>query len=412
MPGKKVSWSFVGKAFVWFVSGFYHLRASILETEAPQDAPVMDRARMAPLLLLLLLPFAAAAPTAAPTGKSPPAAAKAPAPAPPVTPPKTLPACPLTGKPATKPTIPHSRCVEAQQLSCCADCADLTFPIQVLAIDVAAALEPGHEECEQLIEQLVCAVTCNPDSGYYFIDTPTGPYMQVCKAFAQQVYDKCSTLKVGDISVDMVIYNPEQLIKQAIVPLVAEAVPGFTAGVSDVGCYGGPQVLPATPLCCDPLAIPKTCPAGSVNTTGAEKIPGRKPDAKICAKYPYKTGTIPYKRPALPPTAFDKPTLPKPPLAPSSAPAPAPGSDSSPGPAMAPSSGSTVDGGSSPPTAPPPAPSTPSPPTAPPPAPSTPSPPFYPVLPIYPVFLYPVLPLFPVFLHPVLLYPVPSTSTP
>ncbi|CAI5514255.1 unnamed protein product [Closterium sp. Naga37s-1] len=340
----------------------------------------MDRARMAPLLLLLLLPFAAAAPTAAPTGKSPPAAAKAPAPAPPVTPPKTLPACPLTGKPATKPTIPHSRCVEAQQLSCCADCADLTFPIQVLAIDVAAALEPvtqglatapadvcqlfkGHEECEQLIEQLVCAVTCNPDSGYYFIDTPTGPYMQLCKAFAQQVYDKCSTLKVGDLSVDMVIYNPEELIKQAIVPLVAEAVPGFTAGVSDVGCYGGPQVLPATPLCCDPLTIPKTCPAGSVNTTGAEKVPGRKPDAKICAKYPYKPGTTPYKRPALPPTAYDKPTLPKAPSAPSSAPAPAPGSDAAPGSEMAPSSGGTVDGGSSPPTAPPPA--APSPPSSP-----------------------------------------------
>ncbi|CAI5474333.1 unnamed protein product [Closterium sp. Yama58-4] len=194
----------------------------------------MDRARMAPLLLLLLLPFAAAAPTAAPTGKSPPAAAKAPAPAPP----KTLPACPLTGKPATKPTIPHSRCVEAQQLSCCEDCADLTFPIQALAVNVTAALETvsqgyldmtkvspdvggtrlgangawmgdngtrigasaargmnalrGLEECEQLIEQLVCAVTCNPDSGYYFIDTPTGPNMQVCKAFAQQVYNKCS----------------------------------------------------------------------------------------------------------------------------------------------------------------------------------------------------------------------------
>ncbi|CAI5979654.1 unnamed protein product [Closterium sp. NIES-65] len=358
----------------------------ILETEAPQDAPVMDRARMAPLLLLLLLPFAAAAPTAAPTGKSPPAAAKAPAPAPPVTPPKTLPACPLTGKPATKPTIPHSRCVEAQQLSCCADCADLTFPIQVLAIDVAAALEPVTQGLATAPADVggtrlgaKGAWMGANDSGYYFIDTPTGPYMQVCKAFAQQVYDKCSTLKVGDISVDMVIYNPEQLIKQAIVPLVAEAVPGFTAGVSNVGCYGGPQVLPATPLCCDPLAIPKTCSAGSVNTTGAEKIPGRKPDAKICAKYPYKTGTIPYKRPALPPTAFDKPTLPKPP-------------------------------------------------------PLHPILPFYPVLPIYPVFLYPVLPiypvflypvlpiypvflypvlpLFPVFLHPVLLYPVPSTSTP
>ncbi|CAI7911062.1 unnamed protein product [Closterium sp. NIES-54] len=282
----------------------------------------MDRARMAPLLLLLLLfPFAAAAPTAAPTGKSPPAVAKAPAPAPPVTPPKTLPACPLTGKPATKPTIPHSRCVEAQQLSCCADCADLTFPIQVLAIDVAAALEPvtqglatapadvcqlfkGHEECEQLIEQLVCAVTCNPDSGYYFIDTPTGPYMQVCKAFAQQVYDKCSTLKVGDLSVDMLIYNPEELIKQAIVPLVAEAVPGFTAGVSA-------------------------------------------------------------------------------PSAPSSAPAPAPGSDASPGSEMAPSSGGTVDGGSSPPTAPPPAaPSPPPPPSIPSsPPPAAPSPPPPPSIP-------------------------------
>ncbi|CAI6003960.1 unnamed protein product [Closterium sp. NIES-64] len=61
---------------IWLVSGFYHPTANIEETEAPQDAPVMDRARMTPLLLLVLLPFAAAAPTAAPTGKSPPRSRK------------------------------------------------------------------------------------------------------------------------------------------------------------------------------------------------------------------------------------------------------------------------------------------------------------------------------------------------
>ncbi|GJP29003.1 hypothetical protein CLOM_g9 [Closterium sp. NIES-68] len=355
----------------------------------------MDRARMAPLFLLLLLPLAAAAPSAPPAGKSPPVGAKAPAPAPPgvATPPKTNPACPLTGKPPTKPVIPHSRCVEAQKLSCCEDCADLTFPIQALAINVTAAVEPatggaldpatippnvcalfqGHEECEQLVEQLVCAVTCNPDSGYYFIDTPTGPYMQVCTKFAQQLYDKCSKLSIGSLALSDIIYVPEDLIKGAIVPLIAQAVPGFTAGVGDVGCYGGPQVVPATPLCCDPLTIPQTCPTGSVNTTGAEKIPGRKPDQKICAKYPYKTGTTPFARPPLPATAFDKPSLP---VAPSSAPAPGSAMAPAPGSAMAPSPGGTVDGATPSPSSPaapsPASPSSPSSPTTSPSSPTTP----------------------------------------
>ncbi|CAI5977685.1 unnamed protein product [Closterium sp. NIES-64] len=161
----------------------------------------------------------------------------------------------------------------------------------------------GSETCELLVEQLVCAVSCNPDSGNYFSKSTGAPILNICTAFAQQVYDACGTLSLGELKVGDFLFTPADLIQSVLVPVISSAVPNFNASINDVGCYGGPEQVPSTPLCCDPLNVPRQCPKGAVNLTGSAGIVGRKPAAAICADFPYSATTVPFKRAPLPATA-------------------------------------------------------------------------------------------------------------
>ncbi|CAI5482095.1 unnamed protein product, partial [Closterium sp. Yama58-4] len=204
----------------------------------------------------------------------------------------TYPNCPLTGKPPTTPTVPPTRCVVASNLTCCAACSDINFAVQALAVNVTAAVEAaaggiidvstvpnsicpimkGHEMCERLVEQLACAVQCNPDSGNYLTGKPGKYMLQICTDHAQAIYDACSSLEVAGFVVSDAFVTPEDIIQQLLVPLVAQQIPGFNATVTDTACYSGPTVIPVTPLCCDPLNIPATCPPGAVNMTAAKNF--------------------------------------------------------------------------------------------------------------------------------------------
>ncbi|GJP38042.1 hypothetical protein CLOM_g22475 [Closterium sp. NIES-68] len=300
------------------------------------------------------------------------------------------PNCPLTGKPPTKPGVVPTRCVAAQQLSCCSDCSDLNYAVQSLAINVTAATEAafggfldlstvpssicpimkGHELCQSLMEQLVCAVKCNPDSGNYITGNPGKYMLQICADHAQQIYNACSSLEFAGFVLGETFATSDDLIQQALVPLISAQIPGFNATVAKTACYAGPTVMPITPLCCDPLTIPPTCPPGSVNITAAKDISGRPLDKTLCADFPYSNATTPFPPnggPASPPSAAAPsppsaaaPSLPaaappSPPLTPAPSPLPTPTPASPPAPAPAPT-----------PASPPPSP-TPAPPSSPPP---------------------------------------------
>ncbi|GJP28999.1 hypothetical protein CLOM_g5 [Closterium sp. NIES-68] len=250
----------------------------------------------AALLLLVLLPLASAQP---------------------------YPKCPLTGKLPKPAKVIHTRCPAAAKLSCCQDCFDLNYAIRALATNVTSVVDAntggmgtqlgvpadvcglfkGSETCELLVEQFVCAVSCNPDSGNYFSKASGAPILNVCSAFAQQVYDACGSLSLGELKVGDFLFTPADLIQSVLVPVIGSAVPNFNATISDVGCYGGPEQVPATPLCCDPLNVPRKCPKGAVNLTNTADIIGRKPAAAICADFPYSVTTVPFKRAPLPATA-------------------------------------------------------------------------------------------------------------
>ncbi|CAI5514253.1 unnamed protein product [Closterium sp. Naga37s-1] len=208
-------------------------------------------------------------------------------------------------------------------MSCCQDCFDLNYAIRALTTNVTSVVDAntggmgtqlgvpadvcglfkGSETCELLVEQLVCAVSCNPDSGNYFSKATGAPILNICTAFAQQVYDACGTLSLGELKVGDFLFTPADLIQSVLVPVIGSAVPNFNASINDVGCYGGPEQVPSTPLCCDPLNVPRQCPKGAVNLTGSAGIVGRKPAAAICADFPYSATTVPFTRAPLPATA-------------------------------------------------------------------------------------------------------------
>ncbi|CAI5993811.1 unnamed protein product [Closterium sp. NIES-64] len=278
------------------------------------------------------------------------------------------PNCPLTGKPPTKPTVPPTRCVGASNLTCCSACSDINFAVQALAVNVTAAVEAaaqglidvstvpnsicpimkGNEMCERLIEQLACAVQCNPDSGNYLTGKPGKYMLQICTDHGQAIYDACSSLEVAGIVVADFFTTPDDIIQQLLVPLVAQQIPGFNATVAKTACYSGPTLVPVTPLCCDPLTIPATCPPGAVNMTAAKNVSGRPLDPAICADFPYSNATMPFPPNASPPTpsapAPSPPApAPSPPAPAPSPPAPAPSPPApAPAPTIAPSPPSTV----------------------------------------------------------------------
>ncbi|CAI5534252.1 unnamed protein product, partial [Closterium sp. Naga37s-1] len=226
----------------------------------------------------------------------------------------------------------------------------------------------GNEMCERLIEQLACAVQCNPDSGNYLTGKPGKYMLQICTDHGQAIYDACSSLEVAGIVVADFFTTPDDIIQQLLVPLVAQQIPGFNATVAKTACYSGPTLVPVTPLCCDPLTIPATCPPGAVNMTAAKNVSGRPLDPAICADFPYSNATMPFPPNASPPTPSAP--APSPPAPAPSPPAPAP---SPPAPAPtppAPAPAPTI-------AAPPPSTASPSPPSAspPPPVPSSPPPP-------------------------------------
>ncbi|CAI7849900.1 unnamed protein product [Closterium sp. NIES-54] len=256
----------------------------------------------------------------------------------------TYPNCPLTGKPPTVPTVPPTRCVGASNLSCCAACSDINFAVQALAVNVTAAVEAaaqglidvstvpnsicpimkGNEMCERLVEQLACAVQCNPDSGIYLTGKPGKYMLQICTDHGQAIYDACSSLEVAGIVVADFFTTPDDIIQQLLVPLVAQQIPGFNATVTKTACYAGPTLVPVTPLCCDPLTIPATCPPGAVNMTAAKNVSGRPLDPAICADFPYSNATMPFPPNASPPTPSAPAPLPPAPAPSPPAPAPAP----------------------------------------------------------------------------------------
>ncbi|CAI5929059.1 unnamed protein product [Closterium sp. NIES-64] len=255
----------------------------------------------ATLSLLVLTPFnaanAALAPSSAPeeyaaglavTGL---AAGAAPAAA-------AFPICPRTGARPVKPTVPPIRCLSAAQYTCCSSCEDFVISLQQNAVNATAlllAVAPSlvlqladstlgsdYQSCDVtgpytegqfILEQFICGITCNPDSGLYFALLPK-PTVSVCKNVSQQFYGAVKDVTFPGFpgTLGSFVNSPDTFTRQLF--------QGFATavGIKDLqvnfvdpllkACWnmtGRP--LPAAAGCCDPFILPATCPRNLLDTT-------------------------------------------------------------------------------------------------------------------------------------------------
>ncbi|CAI5463539.1 unnamed protein product [Closterium sp. Yama58-4] len=224
------------------------------------------------------------------------------------------PLCPLTQKPPQKPTIVPSRCVDAAEASCCENCFDVGFALSgVLANETTilsqfapslarllggteiqlCSLFVGFHDCANELEQVNCAVNCNPDSGNYVRKgegVGANPIFTMCDGYASKMFEDCKGLPVPGTTATFgqFLDSKERMLNKtfgAIFPALGytnttlEIVPGTT------GCYNGPAKINPRALCCDPLVPPANCPAGTVDDPRFKKLMNRKLDEHDCAVY-------------------------------------------------------------------------------------------------------------------------------
>eukprot|EP00475_Leptophrys_vorax_P034221 TRINITY_DN5498_c0_g1_i1.p1 TRINITY_DN5498_c0_g1~~TRINITY_DN5498_c0_g1_i1.p1 ORF type:complete len:284 (+),score=6.46 TRINITY_DN5498_c0_g1_i1:127-978(+) len=225
---------------------------------------------------------------------------------------QTYPNCALTGLPPAKPTAPHPRCPAANDMSCCTDCMDINTALQLVASNLSTlvtqvapgfeTLVPpemkvcdvftGQQQCASYVEEIICAVTCNPETGS-FVTTGTNKtlILSVCDAYAKTAYDACTGIELLGFKLTDLLSDPQSFIQGVVVNTVKVlGVPNFNATVAAAGvtdtCFNGASSKPATTACCDPLEVPDTCPAGTVNTTDYASVIGRPINATACPAVP------------------------------------------------------------------------------------------------------------------------------
>ncbi|CAI5458277.1 unnamed protein product [Closterium sp. Yama58-4] len=209
-----------------------------------------------------------------------------------------FPACWYSGLLPVRPNVTVTRCLDAAEWTCCSDCEDRKYAVVEASTDgrvILNQVSPGlgdkftnvnmmvcaqfseFQQCQLLLEQVVCATGCNPDSGSYFKLINGTRVMQICNPFSQTVYQTCKDLTLpGVATLDRFFPTAERFMEDLFGKVgTAFGVYNFTVAVTpsdsdQTQCYNGPKKLPPMPFCCDPLPIPvEKCPARVMNFTDA-----------------------------------------------------------------------------------------------------------------------------------------------
>ncbi|CAI5532689.1 unnamed protein product [Closterium sp. Naga37s-1] len=161
------------------INSSYSSSLSPLSTTS-SSLPSLTRVTDPDACMLGTLPPISQPPEPAPSSEPSPGLSPEPAPPPPG--PVVYPACPFTKEPPTIPKRVSTRCPAAANKTCCGDCSDLGSALRLVGTnleDVVVLIDPslvgfvdsgfkmcdmftGGQMCEQAIEDLLCAVTCNP----------------------------------------------------------------------------------------------------------------------------------------------------------------------------------------------------------------------------------------------------------
>ncbi|GJP54342.1 hypothetical protein CLOM_g13442 [Closterium sp. NIES-68] len=200
--------------------------------------------------------------------------------------PQAYPPCPFTEQRPAKPNVTMTRCVDAAAWACCADCTDASNSLHGLTANQTVVLEmlkpeivtiignkdvqqcamfKGFDACSYDLEQLYCAITCNPDAGTYVnASSATSGVLAVCDAYATSVFNDCKDVPMmGQATLGSLLSNKDVFIKLVFSLLFARfsginvTVNVFPQGAS--GCYNGPKALPPKPVCCDSFTNTPGC---------------------------------------------------------------------------------------------------------------------------------------------------------
>ncbi|GJP29204.1 hypothetical protein CLOM_g19145 [Closterium sp. NIES-68] len=233
---------------------------------------------------------AALAPSSAPPGNAAGTAAGAAVAA--------YPICPRTGARPVKPIVPPIRCLSAAQYSCCSACEDFVISLQQNAVNATAlllAVAPSlvlqladstlgadYQSCDVtgpytegqfIVEQFICGITCNPDSGSYFTLLPK-PTASVCKNVSQQFYNAVKDVTFPGFpgTLGSFVNSPDTFTRQLFQGFaksvgIAELQVNFVDPKLQACWNMTGRPLPATAGCCDPFVLPSTCPTNLLNTT-------------------------------------------------------------------------------------------------------------------------------------------------
>ncbi|CAI5526076.1 unnamed protein product [Closterium sp. Naga37s-1] len=212
-------------------------------------------------------------------------------------PPALSQACPHTGLAPSATAIASTRCPAASAQSCCGACADLNAALGLASAslgDLVSLVSPealsfvqpsakacdafiGQTTCLQLLEDLTCALTCNPDAGAYVSATAAGTVISVCEALAQAVMEDCQGIDLGEVSLSRVAPDPSSfmsIVAASVTSLMGAA--DVTITVDNTGsCFNGTGLYPRYTACCDPLTIPPTCPPNSINSSYSSSLSSR-----------------------------------------------------------------------------------------------------------------------------------------
>ncbi|CAI5520689.1 unnamed protein product [Closterium sp. Naga37s-1] len=158
------------------------------------------------------------------------------------------PLCPLTKQPPSLPTVPYRRCMDAAAASCCTDCkeiqnalAGVSANVSIIMPQLLTPLGPmnevdysgttacdylyGLDDCQFHLEQLLCALTCNPDSGNYVFVKAGRPILRVCPTYAQEVFGYCKDVSLGTVLVGAGFPTKELLLGRLFTPLLPSSPP-------------------------------------------------------------------------------------------------------------------------------------------------------------------------------------------
>eukprot|EP00475_Leptophrys_vorax_P028227 TRINITY_DN4074_c0_g1_i1.p1 TRINITY_DN4074_c0_g1~~TRINITY_DN4074_c0_g1_i1.p1 ORF type:complete len:305 (+),score=-23.84 TRINITY_DN4074_c0_g1_i1:258-1172(+) len=196
-----------------------------------------------------------------------------------------FPLCPITGMKPSRPNVTVRHCPDAREYTCCKDCTEVVGALDAVSANesvILAQISPilsnalagrdvqlcslfvGFAQCSIELQNMNCAVMCNPDSGNYVKMVGGVPTLVVCDQYASLVYEACKGVPVpGSGSLWQILPTKELMLQTIFGPIMGalgHLNVSLDISTTNDACYSGTKTVEPSFLCCDPLDPVPQCP--------------------------------------------------------------------------------------------------------------------------------------------------------